>query len=214
MNGKQNSPANGQESSGTANELHTDRGVSRRRFLGAAAAATLPAASSPAAADGDSDTEQDDEIVETPDLSNDYPNIRHLKGGTGHALTGIWFPEQWRSSTQAETEDFGGITELQLYQHALQWGMGISIKIRKGDVETAISLDVDRAELLGRWLIEAARDTKRWRAENPEGWEHTMKRGTNIAARIDDPAVSEGELGTDRLKTSAELAAEVDDADQ
>ena len=48
-------------------ELQTDVEVSRRRFPDAtAAAATLPAASSPAAADGDSDTEQDDETVETP----------------------------------------------------------------------------------------------------------------------------------------------------
>jgi hypothetical protein len=127
--------------------------VSRHCFLGAAAAAaTLPAVSAPAAANDGDDTEQNDEIVETPDLSNDYPNTRRLKGGTGHALTGIWFPEQWTNHTRAETEDFGGVTELEFYQHALQWGMGISLKIRKGDVETAISLDVDRAELLGQWL--------------------------------------------------------------
>lgn len=188
--------------------------VSRRRFLGAAAAAAaLPAASSLAAADGDSDTEQDDEIVETPDLSNDYPNTRRLKGGTGHALTGIWFPEQWTNHTRAETEDFGGVTELEFYQHALQWGMGISLKIRKGDVETAISLDVDRAELLGQWLIEAARDTKRWRAEHPEAWEYEMDTSENVATRIDDPAVAQDDLDNDRLKTPAELA-KVNDADQ
>lgn len=91
--------------------------------------------------------------------------------------------------------------------------MGISLKIRKGDVETAISLDVDRAELLGQWLIEAARDTKRWRAEHPEVWEYEMDTSENVADRIDDPAVAHGELGNDRLKTPAELA-EVDDADR
>ena len=149
--------------------------MSHRVFLGAAAtAATLPVVSAPTAADDDADTEQDGEIVETPDLSNDYPNTRRLKGGTGHALTGIWYPEQWTNHTRAENEDFGGVTELEFYQHALQWEMGISLKIRKGDVETAISLDVDRAELLGQWLIEAARDTKRWRAEHPEAWEYEM----------------------------------------
>jgi len=183
--------------------------VSRRRFLGAAAAAAaLPAASSLAAADGDSDTEQDDEIVEMPDLSNNYPNTRRLKGGTGHALTGIWFPEQWTNHTRAETEDFGGVTELEFYQHALQWGMGISLKIRKGDVETGISLDVDRAELLGQWLIEAARDTKRWRAEHAEAWEYEMEKSENVADRIDDPAVDQHELRNDQLKKPTELSGE------
>lgn len=128
-------------------------------------------------------------------------------------LTGIWFPKQWTNHTRAETEDFGGVTELEFYQHALQWGIGISLKIRKGDVETAISLDVDRAELLGQWLIEAARDTKRWRAEHPEAWEYEMDTSENVATRIDDPAVAQDDLDSDRLKTPAELA-KVNDADQ
>lgn len=38
MNGNENSPPSGQESSGTANQIHTDGGVSRRRFVGAASA--------------------------------------------------------------------------------------------------------------------------------------------------------------------------------
>jgi len=183
----------------------------RRQFLGAAAVAAsgLPISTGSESSEG--------EIIDTPDLSNDYPNTRRLKGGTGHALTGIRFPEQWTNHTRAETEDFGGVTELEFYQHALQWGMGISLKIRKGDIETAISLDVDRAELLGRWLIEAARDTKQWRAENPEAWNYEMDMSENVAERIEEPAVDGAELSNDRLKTPSELAAVlsgVDDADQ
>lgn len=185
----------------------------RRQFLGAAAVATTGL---PISTDDGSEGAADD-VHESPDLSNDYPNTRRMKGGTGHALTGIYAPETWSRSTRAESEDFGGVTELEFYQHALQWGMGISLKIRKGDVETSISLDVDRAELLGHWLIEAARDTKQWRAENPEAWNYEMDTSDNVADRIDEPAVGKDELGSDRLKTPAQLAAalsEVADADQ
>ncbi len=198
---------------GLKREVATDGGVSRRKFLGTAAAATagVPIVS------GEGSAESTDEVHESPDLSNDYPNTRRMKGGTGHALTGIYAPETWSRSTRAESEDFGGVTELEFYQHALQWGMGISLKIRKGDVEMSISFDVDRAEMFGRWLIEAARDTKQWRAENPEAWNYEMDTSDNVADRIDEPAVGEGELGSDRLKTPAQLAAtlsEVADADQ
>lgn len=198
---------------GLKREVATDSGVSRRKFLGTAEAATagVPIVS------GEGSAESTDEVHESPDLSNDYPNTRRMKGGTGHALTGIYAPETWSRSTRAESEDFGGVTELEFYQHALQWGMGIGLKIRKGDVETSISLDVDRAEMLRRWLIEAARDTKQWRAENPEAWDYEMDTSDNVADRIDEPAVGEGELGSDRLKTPAQLAAtlsEVADADQ
>lgn len=185
----------------------------RRQFLGAAAVATTGL---PISTDDGSEGAADD-VHESPDLSNDYPNTRRMKGGTGHALTGIYAPETWSRSTRAESEDFGGVTELEFYQHALQWGMGISLKIRKGGVETSISLDVDRAELLGHWLIEAARDTKQWRAENPEAWNYEMDTSDNVADRIDEPAVGKDELGSDRLKTPAQLAAalsEVADADQ
>lgn len=198
---------------GFEREIATDGGVSRRQFLGAAAVATagIPVASAEGSADST------DEVHESPDLSNDYPNTRRLKGGTGHALTGIRFPDQWTNHTRAENEDFGGVTELEFYQHALQWGMCISLKIRKGDVEAAISLDIDRAELLGHWLIEAARDTKRWRAENAEAWNYEMETSENVAERIEEPVVPEDELGADRLKTPAELAValtEVANADQ
>jgi len=198
---------------GLNREVATDGGVSRRKFLGTAAAATAGVS----IASGEGSAESTDEVHESPDLSNDYPNTRRMKGGTGHALTGIYAPDTWSRSTRAESEDFGGVTELGFYQHALQWGMRISLKIRKGDVETSIPIDVDRAELLGHWLIEAARDTKQWRAENPEAWNYEMDTSDNVADRINEPAVGEGELGTDRLKTPAQLAvalSEVADADQ
>ncbi|RYJ08353.1 hypothetical protein ELS19_17530 [Halogeometricum borinquense] len=186
--------------------------MERRQFLEAAAMAT---ASFPISTN--SGSEPTDEGEETPDLSNPYPHTQRLKGGTGHAISGIRHPQRFSCLTKGETEDFGGVTDLELYQHALQWGSGISLKIRKGDIETAISLDVDRAELLGHWLIEAARDTKRWRAENPEAWRYQMKKRRNVATRIDDPVVDDAALGTDRLKSPSELAAvlteEVTDAD-
>ncbi len=186
--------------------------MERRQFLEAAAMAT---ASFPIAVNGDRDPT--DEGEETPDLSSPYPHTRQLKGGTGHAISGIRHPQRFSCLTKGETEDFGGVTDLELYHHALRWGSGISLKIRKGDIETAISLDVDRAELLGQWLIEAARDTKRWRAENPEAWRYQMDTARNVATRIDDPVVDDAELGTDRLKSPSELAAvlsrEVADAD-
>ncbi|ESS10810.1 MAG: hypothetical protein A07HR60_02831 [uncultured archaeon A07HR60] len=93
----------------------------RRQFLGAAAVA---ASGVPISNDG---VTAEEEIIDTPDLSNDYPNTHRMKGGTGHALTGIYAPETWSRSTRAENEDFGGVTELEFYQHALQWGMGISL---------------------------------------------------------------------------------------
>jgi len=185
----------------------------RRQFLGAAAIATTGL---PISID-DRSEDTVDEVHESPDLSNDYPNTRRLKGGTGHALTEIYAPDTWNRSTRAESKDFGGVTELEFYQHALQWGMGIRLRIRKGGVETGISLDVDRAELLGQWLIQAARDTKQWRAEHPEAWEYKMDTRENVADRIDEPAVGENKLGSDRLKTPAQLAmalSEVADADQ
>lgn len=181
-----------------------DASLSRRRFLGATAATVAVGGSSDAVA-----ADTTDEGQPTPDLSNDYPNTRRLKGGTGHAITGLYAPERWGRSTRGETEDFGGVTDLEFYQHALQWGMGISLKIRKGDVETSISLDVDRAELLGRWLLEAARDTKRWRAENPEAWRYEMETMENVAERIEEPAVREEKLGNDRHKSPSELAAAI-----
>lgn len=182
-----------------------------RQFLEAAATVTtLPISVTDS-------SEPTNDVEDTPDLSNDYPNTRRLKGGTGHAISGIWHPQQFSCLTKGETEDFGGVTDLEFYHHALQWGMGISLKIRKGDIETAISLDVDRAELLGQWLIEAARDTKQWRAENPEVWRYEMDTSENVATRIDEPAVDKSELGTDRLKSPSELATvlsrEVTDAD-
>jgi hypothetical protein len=206
MTATADTPSPGKETSGTANELHTDTGVARRQFLGAAAAAaTLPAVSGPTIAIDDSDAEQDDEIVETPDLRNDYPNTRRLKGGTGQALTGLWCPDQFSSMTRAEMEDVGGVTELEFYQHVLQWGMGISLKIRKGEGERAISLDVDRVRLFGQWLIEASRVRKQWRAENSEACGYEIEKSEKVAGRIDDPAVVRDELRPDRLKSPADL---------
>ena len=175
--------------------------MERRQFLEAAATVTTL----PILVTDSADLSDDTEV--TPDLSNDYPNTRRMKGGTGHAISGILHPQQFSCLTKGETEDFGGITGLEVYQHALQLGMGISLKVRKGDIGTAISLDVDRAELLGQWLMEATRDAKRWRAEHPEAWRHQMRNRENVATRIGEPAVEDSELGTDRLKTPSELAA-------
>lgn len=141
-----------------------------------------------------------------PDGENPYPRHRRMKGGTGHAVHGNLRRLDSAATTKADYEDFAGVTELRFYQHALQWGMGISLKIRKGDTATSISLDVDRAQLLGEWLLEAAHDSMHWRASHPEYWVHKMGE-ENVADRIEEPWVDESELGSNRQKTPGEIAA-------
>ncbi|MCQ4334820.1 hypothetical protein KM295_15300 [Natronomonas sp. F2-12] len=70
MTANESTPSNGQEASGTEHEPQTDGGVSRRVFLGAAAAvSTLSAVGGTAAADGGGEEE---EYVSPKDSDTDY----------------------------------------------------------------------------------------------------------------------------------------------
>lgn len=118
---RSNTPA--QERADAEDESHQT--TTLRTFLSTTAVATFQLL----AFTGDGSENAEEDVYELPDLSDDYPNTRFKKAGTGHAFAGLWFPEQWNSYTRAETEDFGGTSGLDFYQHALQWEMGISLKI-------------------------------------------------------------------------------------
>ena len=122
-------PSSGKEASGTECELQTDGGVSRRVFLGAAAAlSALPVVGGSAAA---TDSESDEDVQEDSEE-----------------------PDTLNAGFHADRFDFDASYRLRTYQDDPEAQVGLEIGAEFGGI--MLEMTSERAEQLAEELLEAA----------------------------------------------------------
>ena len=135
-------------------------GLTRRLFLGAAAAASLPVGMGDAAGrDGDQDGADRREHVVTPDVPEEFPQEHTFDDPTS------WF------EFQVGERDVN--LHILAYPHQPEKQVQVEMRVRPG-VRMVTEFSPDEARDVAATLEDAADEVEAWRADPPEEWEEWL----------------------------------------